>query len=142
MKRLGQVKALINDQLVLIDSSEPLKENEIITVFSVIKDDRLADAAGIDTLAFPKGELRVVCPQENNIYLVERFRELKKETTRVTSPNRFQQGLLGFISEIQGETQEVIREVAGPWSAQIDAAKSLGIKIDISIQVGDLVGRL
>ncbi len=49
---------------------------------------------------------------------------------------------LGTIGRVQGTTKEIIVEIPGPWSAELETAQSLGIDLPKEVQVGDPVGRL
>ncbi|MCX6645803.1 MAG: hypothetical protein NTY09_05530 [bacterium] len=142
MVTFGKVQAILDDKYLLISSEQPLNKGELVTVFSQVTDPRLLEKAGIQNIVIPKGELRVVCPQELQVYLVERFREIKREVTRVTVPSRYQHALLGFAAQIAGETKEVVQEIPGPWSAEIDQDNLLGINIEMLVQEGDPIGRI
>jgi len=142
MKKLGEVKAILNEQLLIITSTQLLNPGETVTVFSEIADSRVAEATGIHSIAYPKGELRVVCPQEKHTYLVERFRELTEKKRTITVPSPFQKAVMGLAAQLQPETKEIVEQVPGPWSADLDKDDAIGLSIARTVKVGDPVGRM
>ena len=90
---------------------------------------------------YPKGELKVICAQENGVYLVERFREVHKVRKRITEQNPAMKGLLGWASQFEPETKEIVEDVLGDWSAELNEKQSLKVEFSTTVSVGDSVGR-
>lgn len=143
MRKIGEVKAILNDRFLLVTSEEELSPDEHVTVFTCVQTDEIR-AAGVDQpILYPKGELKVICPQENRMYLVERFREVHRTTKRITTPSFFARGLTGLAAQLQlPETKEIIEEVPGEWSAELNEKQMLNVKFSTSVSVGDPIGRL
>lgn len=142
MKRIGEVKAILNDLLLLVVSEEELKPDDRVTVFTCIDAAELK-AAGVEhPLLYPKGQLKIVCPQGSKLYLAKRYREVERRTKRITMPNPFAKGLIGIAAQLQPETKEIMEEVPGPWSAELDEKQMLNLKFSTSVSVGDPIGRL
>lgn len=76
--------------------------------------------------------------QKENIYLAERFREVKEHRRKITTPNPS----IKAFSLYSGETKEVVEEVPVPWSVEFDMGKSLGIEMPKAVTLGDIVGRI
>jgi len=142
MRKFGKVAAILNDQLLLVTSEEKLEAEEIVTVFAEISVPQLSESAGLTSVAYPKGELRVISLQEGNTYLVQRFREITERKRKITIPSTFQKQLFGLAGQFQPETKEIVEEVPGPWSADLDQEQSLVIKFDKIVRVGDPIGRM
>lgn len=142
MKQIGEVKAILNDHLLVLSSDEPLSPDEQVSVFTCVHSDELK-ATGIDQpLIYPKGQLKIVCPQGNKLYLAERYRQIERKTKRVTVPSPFSKSLMGLAAQLQPETKEVIEEIPGPWSAEFNEEQALNVTFPTSVSVGDPIGRL
>jgi hypothetical protein len=137
MQKIGEIKAVLNNDMLLISSSTPLEPGEVLDVFTALTDDRLKDLAGITELFFPKGQIRVVSSQREGLFIAERFREEKERRRAVTVPGPLQ-ALAVYLGP---RTEEVIETVTGPWSAELDRQKSLNLVPSTVATVGDLVGR-
>lgn len=142
MELIGTVKAILNDQLILILSDTTLKPDELISVFFKIETPDLADKGLSEPIYYPKGQLRVICKQTGNQYLTERFREVNKRTRTEIIPSPFIKNLAGLMANIQGETREITEEIPGKWSAEIDGEQNLNISVSEVVSIGDSVGRL
>lgn len=138
MVHVGEIKAIIDEDHVVILASEELSEGDKLTVFSSVKDPRFLDFSKTDELLFPIGEIQVLYKQEEKgLYIAERFRELERRRRTITSPSP----LVSALSWAAGETKEVLENVPGDWSAAFDSEKNLGINIPKVVTVGDAVGR-
>lgn len=142
MEQIGKVEAILNDQLVLVESNESLHPDEIISVFSVIDDPKIKELGIQEPIYYPKGELRVLCRQAKNKYLAERFREIKTRTRKEIVPSSFARSLTGLVASLQPETKEVIEEIPGEWSVEINKEQNLNIAISKVLSIGDLIGRV
>ncbi len=138
MKPIGKIISILNEQFLLVSSSELLSPDDIITVFKVIKDERISTLNGIGELIYPVGELRVRYAQSDEIYLVERFREIKQRTRTVGGPIFNQTRDLAYtLSNLAGET--ITEDVPGPWSINFAGKENLNIDIPQTVQVGDTI---
>lgn len=142
MEQIGKVEAILNDQLVLVESNESLHPDEIISVFSVIDDPKLKELGIKDPIYYPKGELKVLCGQGENKYLAERFREIKTRTRKEIVPSSFARSLTGLVASLQPETKEITEEIPGDWSVEINKEQNLNIAISRVLSIGDLIGRV
>lgn len=141
MSTFGKIEAILNDRLVMISSSEPLKPDEVITVFSLIEDPRLKEMGYSDTVLYPHGELKVICSQTGNKYLAELFRETQTRTRKIVTPAPFLRDFGSILGQLQPETKEITEEIHGDWSAKLNIKESLNIQVPDVVSVGDLVGR-
>ncbi len=141
MNILGKVEVIINEHLTIISSSETLKANEVINVFSLIDEITLKDMGYKTPLYYPKGELYIVCMQEDNKYLAKTFRKKEISTRKIVSSLSAGSSLT-FLKLLQPETQEITEKIEGPWSAELNKNESLNIDISNIVSVGDLIGRL
>ena len=142
MRKFGKVVAILNDQLLLITSEEQLKREQIITVFAESSDPKIAESTDLVSIEYPKGELRIISAQEDNVYLAERFREVTERKRKITVPSPFQKGLLGLAAQLQSETREIVEEVPGPWSADLNEEQALGLTFEKTVHIGDPIGRI
>ncbi|OGW31273.1 MAG: hypothetical protein A2X54_02340 [Nitrospirae bacterium GWF2_44_13] len=142
METIGKVEAILNDRLIIFSSSESLRLDEIVNVFSVIDDSKLKEMGFPEPILCPKGQLRVVCSQSGNKYLGERFREVKKRTRKEVTPSGVTRNLAGLLAQLQPEIKEITEEIPGEWSAELNESQNLNISISKVVSVGDLIGRL
>lgn len=142
MKQIGQVKAILNERLLLVVSQEELSPDDQVTVFASIESEELKNVGFEQPLLYPKGQLRVICPQGNNIYLVERFREINRKIKRITNPNLLTSNWMSLALQLKPETKEIEEEVPGRWSAELDEKQMLNLKFSTTVTVGDLIGSL
>ena len=137
MKPTGRIVALINDRLVLFSDQSTRFPHNVVRVYSPLPEEKLKGLELKSPILYPKGELRVIAAQENNLYLAERYREITHVSKKVSSPPGAL-GLMGLLS--QPETREVVEHVPGGWSAEFNKDQQLGIQVTDVISVGDLVG--
>jgi len=138
MVHVGEIKAIIDEDHVVILASVELSEGDKLTVFSSVKDPRFLDFSKTDELLFPIGEIQVLYKQEEKgLYIAKRFRELERRHRTITRPSP----LVSALSWAAGETKEVLETIPGDWSAAFDSEKNLGINIPKVVTVGDAVGR-
>jgi hypothetical protein len=142
METFGRVEAILNDQLLLITSEYSLNKGEIVTVFQEVTLKEPERAAGIDKIFYPKGDIRIICFQKDKVYLADRFREIKEKTRRITSPSPLSKALGGLTAQLQGETKEIIEEIPGRWSINLNESYSLSVQVSNIAEVGDLIGRI
>ena len=132
MKSIGNVVAILNERLILVRLNEAFTAGTELTVFSRTSSDQIQATTGLPHLDVPKGQVRILSHQNEDLYLAERFREPGEKRRRFVAPAS---NLLATILT----PQEEITEVPGPWSAQFDQANSLKITFDGRVQVGDLI---
>lgn len=138
MKRVGEIKAIIDEDHVVVLASEDLSKGDKLIVFSLVKDEKFLKLFEKDELLFPIGEIQVICEEEVGLYLAKRFREVKQHRRTVTAPSP----LIKAFSWYSSETKEIVEEVPGPWSVDFDSEKNLGIDIPKAATIGDIVGRM
>lgn len=142
MKTFGRVEAILNKQLLLITSEASLRKDELVTVFQNVPIKDPTKAAGVGELFYPKGEIRIICPQKDKFYLAKRFREIREKTRRITSPSPIAKALGSFALQLQGQTKEIIEKIPGEWSINLNESSSLSIEVSNTAEVGDLIGRI
>jgi len=142
METFGRVEAILNEQLLLITSETFLRKDELVTVFQNVPIKEPTKAAGVGEFFYPKGEIRIICPQKDKFYLAERFREIREKTRRITSPSPLAKALGGIATQLQGETKEIIEKIPGEWSVNLNENSSLSIEVSNIAEVGDLIGRI
>ncbi len=142
MKIYGKIEVILNDQLLLLSSKEPLVRDQIVDVFAQFEDPKLREKGHQEPIIYPKGELRILNKQEGDIYLAERFREIHHRTKKIKIPAPWAGNLGKFLKQLEGETKEIEEEVPGEWSAEFNTEQSLNLSLSKAISVGDLIGRL
>jgi hypothetical protein len=142
MEIVGSIKAILNNQLVLIQSDHFLKHGEIVQVFQEIKNNEINEKFNLDRLFYPKGNIRIICEQTNNFYLAERFREIQERIKTITEPSPLEKSLSGIASVFQGEKKEIVEKIPGEWSAIFNQNTMIKVEISNSIDINDLVGKL
>lgn len=138
MMKSGQIKAILNSDILLVETNEDSEIGEEFQVFTEIQDERLLKLVGSGILQFPVGHIRITANQGNRFYLAERFRENKSVKSIVTKPPEF----FGALSRLQPRVETVERIEHGPWSAVLDENASLGIDPPVIIGVGDFLAPL
>lgn len=132
MEKYGQIKAILNLRQLLIQIDKEFADRvvpgEELIVFAKLDGEPFA-SLGLSTIRSPKGKIRVVMRQDDQFFLAERFKEGGR--TEEKPVFRSLEGLF---------TQPVV--VGATWSAEIDEEKTLKIRFENAIEVGDEVGRL
>jgi len=141
METVGKITAVLDDAFLLVESSEGLLQGQELTVFGTVEDPRLLPVCPTGRIDYPKGEIRVVYPQGGDIYLAKRFREHTERTRTITTPSSSLGAFFKLQEALTGGTKEVVERIPGPWSAELDLEKRLGICLPMAITVGDAVGR-
>lgn len=73
MNEIGRVVAIINENHLLVTSSQVLNEDEVLIVGGEIPltSEESKKQAGVAALFFPKGRLHVVALQKDGLYLTD-----------------------------------------------------------------------
>lgn len=146
MEKLGEIKAILNGDYILISSNQPLIASENIDIFSVISVPELEKEIGLGNIVLPKGKIKIVCSETEGIYLAKRYRETIEKRKVITEPNIYRNVLSNYLSAsaFTPQKKEVIDTTYGPWSANFDIEQSLNLTIESSpiAKIGDLVGRI
>lgn len=140
MNAEGEVVAILSGQCLLLKADVAYDPGMVLTVYGQVVDERLSEFCRVPSLIYPKGEIRVLARQENDVYLAERFREIRTRTKRVKQPGLADMQSY-FARVLGGAVTEVSEQVEGSWSVAIDPADSFGIKLEMKVKVGDRVGR-
>lgn len=141
MKQLGKIIAILNQDYVLLSSTETLDQEDIITVFFVFHNTN-QDQLEIEEIFIPKGEIEIVCPQTESIFLAKRFREVSYKTSYITEPPPFAKSISNIVSSFAPQKREVVEEVHGPWSAEFNSKQSLNVSFNKIISTDDIVGKV
>jgi hypothetical protein len=143
MRVFGKVEVILNENAVLISSSEDLAPNEVVNVFSLIESPELKEKGFEKPLIYPKGELVILAQQENKMYLAETFRDTVMKTKTVSVPPKYQWSVFSdYLSQFYPQKKEITLEVPGPNSAELNKEQSLNVSISKVVSVGDLIGKL
>ena len=129
MTEIGRIIAILDEGRLLLKSETSLSIQEQVVVFE--RSNLENSAFGLDHIDFPKGRLIVTAPQQNDIYLAERFRHAGSSRKRVSRPT----GLAGLLGE------DVFEDVPGAWSAALSGEDAMNPKWTNVVLVGDLIAR-
>ncbi len=129
MEKIGSIVAVLNGTQLLVQLDREwaanTKPGRTLTVFAKAS---LKDAAtlGLPAIYAPKGTIRIVMQQSDELFLAERFLQGGRVEQRP-------------ISALEGLfTREV--KVGGTWSAEIDETSSLKIEFESELRAGDVLG--
>ena len=134
MKPIGEVISILDNSYVLAKTTEALKKGDKIQVIQIIKSPDPSKTANLEEIAIPKGKLLVLKQQKKDIYLLTI--SFKKENKTVYT-NDFLIKLTG-LSPILG-TPKTISETVPEDDTKIDESKSLNLKINSAITIGDVL---
>lgn len=138
MKKIGEVTAILNNIYFLARADKDLKAGQQIAVYQEIGLTKTNQKkTGLKKITVPKGSYKVVSPQDNNIYLIS-FVETK---TITTYKNDLAASLYG-LSNVFGKTEEIESKAEEDKSARLDEEKSLSLKINPKVQVGDSISQI
>lgn len=141
MKTIGKVELIINEQFLLISSDEKLSINQVVVVFTPLKNEEIKKKYALDYIGIPKGHINIVDKESENMYLAEVFQQSQEKKKVITQPSAFDQLTAGALIKLFEHPKEEIIDLApGKWSGILDKESSLNIKIKKEITVGDLVG--
>jgi len=141
MKIIGKVELIVNNQFLLISSEEQLKADQLVTVFTLLKNEDIKNKYKLDYIGIPKGYISIVLEEKENLYLAEVFQQ-KEEKKRILSyPSSFDKLSAGVLrSMFEYKKEEVIDLAPGEWSGKLDEETSLNFEVKKEITVGDVVG--
>ena len=143
MQILGKIETILNNQLVIISSSESFRPKEIVSVFSIIDNPKLRELGYAEPIYYPEGQLKIVCQHSGDKYLAEVFQETIVRIKKITKPPQvLQRSMVSVFNKMQPEFQEISEEIKGALSAELNEKQSLNIQLAKKISLGDLVGRL
>ena len=134
MVEIGTVFALLDGRRTLLKSTRQLDEGSVVRVFARVGDERVSSVAGIPYVEITKGHLRVSTAQAEGIYLAEVYNLREGEYQLVPEPSPFQRLLEGTANFPRQKTAKVEEP-----SGKLNTGQSLGLKVDTTIQVGDLI---
>ena len=138
MEAPGVIKAILNEDYVLVEwSGNRLENDSILTVYAVIDLIDQSAVTEIQELVIPKGEIKVVRRQSDKIYAARTYSKLETRTRRIPHPGSVLGIIPSILSSAAGEV--ITQQVPVGKSAAIKKEQSLGIDIDHAITVGDSV---
>jgi hypothetical protein len=131
LEKLGRIVEILNSTQLLVqldkECAESMEAGGTLTVFAKAELSKAA-SLGLPVIYAPKGTIRIVMQQNDELFLAERFLKGGRVEQRP-------------ISAIEGMfTREV--KVGGTWSAQIDEGSSLKIEFESELKAGDVVGQI
>jgi hypothetical protein len=141
MRKLGEVLLILNDKFAVIRATEPLILGSEVQTFKENKLDEAAQTkSGLKEIQIPKGKLKVVMMQENNVYLVS---VITKRSAENSSENQSLARSLSLYNSIFGkapaEVDNTGGEIAG-YSAKLDVSQAIKFDYNVLVSPGDSVG--
>jgi len=129
MQIYGEVLSILTSTHVLVRAYQEhrteFRSGRELTVYQVVKAEEML-GAGVSVVHLPKGQIRVIHSQTEDLYLAERFREGDRTETRSS---------VGAVDALF--SRQVL--IPGQWSASIDD-KEILFQPDRYLRVGDVVG--
>jgi hypothetical protein len=126
VREIGTVVAVINEDMILVRSSEPLEEDRNILIFvraTVGIRGNASDTPSPREIVVPKGRMDVLMDEGDGLYLARRYRETVERIQSLATQ-------LPFLRT---------EKVPGDWSALLDSP-SIQRTVHREVRVGDLVG--
>ena len=124
LEAIGTIKAILNDELVLVESESPLKEDKTLLVFQRIPKESLGVEIDLEALDLPKGHVKVILQQSTQLYLAERFERTAWKKRIERGPG----GLLEQLGNVLGD-RVIEEELPAGWSAEFETTASLGVSM-------------
>lgn len=134
MIAIGQIKSILNNDLIIVESNIHLDNDDELVVFEYYDSEQIKNSAGLERIAIPKGKLKVLCKQSTNKYLVTTRFTKQVSTTVIKNP------FLNFPS-MGISSEEVIKETLVQKQASVNESDNLNLVVDTKIKVGDLVSK-
>lgn len=139
MQKIGTVRSILNDELLLVESTTLLNEGDTLIAFTEIANEEIKAQTGLDKIEIPKGELVVRASQGNNIYLVATA--IFKPQKRVIFEPAIGATLAASLSGLGITPREVVESIPKTNPVPVDKNKSLKIKYQREVTVGDAVAK-
>lgn len=141
MRTIGKVELIINEEFLLISSTQELSTNQVITVFEKLENEDIKTKYGLDFLGIPKGDVAVSNKVSDKLYLCIVFREVQEKKRIITHPSPFDKIYAGALQSLfSAVKEEIVETTDSSYSAVLDKKQSLGFVVRKEIGIGDLVG--
>ena len=143
MDKIGTVKSILNDELILIESSSSLSEGDRLVVFVELSSDNLEKETGLKKIDIPKGEVIINSSQGNNIYLAATAVFEPRKRVSIESPlgATFGASLAASIAGMGMKRIETVESIPKTNPVPVDQKLSLNIKYKKEVTVGDAVAK-
>jgi hypothetical protein len=139
MKKIGIIKSILNDELVLVEANIPLVEGDRLLVYVVLKSEAIKQETGLESLSIPKGELVVKNKQADQIYLAATA--IFEPQRRLTIEHPIGASLAASISGLGFKHKEIVESIPKTNPVPIDKSQSLNIKYKKEVTVGDAIAK-
>ncbi len=142
IKKLGVVVAILNSRLVVIKTEQPLILGSEVLVYDEVKLEQLTnnDALGVSHTIIPKGKLKIIMLQEDDIYLAS---TISKKNALDSQENVSLARSLSLYSQIfvnkDIEFDKLDDSNIADYSAKLDTSKSLKADISPLVRPGDYI---
>lgn len=136
MRKIGEVKLILNNKFVVIKTTEPIILGSEVMVYKEIE----VNLPNLQYVSIPKGKLKVLLLQENNYYIAS---VITKKIALNNNENASVARSLNLYSLIfsQKENNDIptVEGELSNYSAQLDTKDSLNISVDLQVKVGDSI---
>jgi hypothetical protein len=131
MTALGTVVEILSPTLVLIQSDTEFEGDKVLIVFADVPVQQLIEKYGLQSIQYPKGEVRILAKQGQGFYIAETFRPAVESQIVERTPS-----LLGGLFP----TEVIKKAIPGEPSATL-AGVTTPIAMTNKVEVGDKVTR-
>ena len=134
MKIIGEIKAILNENHLVIQVSDDVSAGDELSIVGIIKNEKIKNEIGLDELYLPKGKVKVMLKQKDDLYLASiaiKEREIVKSKSRFLNP----------LANILGET-EIIETVPVEKIGTVESSQSLKVELFEKIKLEDKIVRL
>ncbi len=143
MKKIGSIRSILNNELVLVESDISLNDGDRLIVFVILESEEIKKQTGLKCLTIPKGELIVNSRQSDNIYLAATAIFEPRKFVSMESPHTsvFGSSLAASIAGLGVRRVETVESVPKTNPVPVDQNKNLNIKYQKEVTVGDAVAK-
>ena len=139
IKKIGTVIAILNDELILIESSTHLSEGDRLIVFEEITSDKIRTQTSLEKVTISKGEIIIKSLQDKNIYLAATA--IFESQRRTAFENPIGSALAVSLSGIGLRQKEVVESVPKTNPILVNKRQSLNIDINKEVSLGDAIAK-
>lgn len=131
MKSIGSVVSILDKNYLLARINKEIPVGKKLKVFEKVKIDN--NDTELREIVYPKGKLVVVLKQKEDIYL------LTREHAKIVYNNNLALKMSGLVDVFGGTSATITEEIPEGAKPHLDQAESLGVDLDPSVHVGDLI---
>jgi hypothetical protein len=140
MNKVGEIILILNKKFAIVRTTRPIiLGSEVLAYKEAALNDGSKQQSGLDNVSIPKGKLKVIMQQGENLYILS---IIDKNTMEANAENETLARNLSSFKQIfnqENPTGQPSEDEVAPYSARLDESQSVNVDINPLVVIGDSI---